>query len=217
MRSKFVKLEEHASKHAFPQHWLFWQSRQLPKTALSTLKCLILSCNFSVRVIRSQSSFKTNLKYIFEIIISANTVVQLFLSMISCGMNQYFINKDAEKLLVPFALLKKVLSLLVNSSVTEINCRSLDDSGTIKKFHNFLLRHTLKNCPKISKIELRCESNLTHLTICEPEFLPVERFKNSWADLRSIKSRNEYICSVDTLKYIQENFPNIESVLFTNK
>jgi N-acetylglutamate synthase-like GNAT family acetyltransferase len=213
MRSKFVKLEEHASKHAFPQHWLFWQSRQLPKTALSTLKCLILSCNFSVRLV---SNLLEKNGLILKLI-SANTLVQRFLSMISSGIYQYNVNRDTENLLVPFALMKKVPSLLVNSSVTEINCRAFADNSTNKNIHNFLLQHALKNCPVLSKIELRCERKLTSLTIREPEFLPVERFKNSWADLKSIKSRNEYICSVDTLKYIQENFPNIESVIFTNK
>jgi predicted lipase len=134
--------------------------------------------------------------------------------MITSGIYQYNVNGDTKNLLIPFALMKKVLSLLVNSSVTEINCRAFADNSTNKKIHNFLLQHTLKNCPKLSKIELRCERKLTSLTFREPEFLPVERFKNSWADLKSIKSRNEYICSVDTLKYIQENFPSIESVIY---
>jgi hypothetical protein len=111
-----------------------------------------------------------------------------------------------KKLLIPFTeaqLVQKLLGLLVNSSVTELNCAVLDNPRA-GNFSDFLLKHALKKCPKISKIELM--NRYYH-----ERMLPVERFKLSWNNLKSIKSRG-YFCNEDTFQLILENFPNIESV-----
>jgi hypothetical protein len=116
-------------------------------------------------------------------------------------------------LFIPFAEahLTKVLGLLVNPSVTELNCTAFDHNVTVsREVNNFLVKHALKNCPNITKIELRHEKPLVSRQ--NRDTLPVECFKASWNNLKSIKSHNDYICNDDTLKFIQENFPNIESV-----
>jgi hypothetical protein len=115
-----------------------------------------------------------------------------------------------EKLLIPFTKarsIKVLLGLLVNPSVTELDCAVLDSNPQAGNFSDFLLKHALKNCPKISKIEL------TNPNRYNPEqMLPVECFILSWNNLQSINSF-DYICDEKTVKLIQENFPNIESVI----
>jgi len=138
-------------------------------------------------------------------------LVQQLLSTIASGMGQCNVNMEADKMLIPLQYLTKVLGLLVNPSVTEINCTVLDSVNS-RKFNNFLLKHTLKNCPKISKIELMNKKAFMHL-LGKRDILPVDLFKKSWSDLKSIRSRNDYLSTDDTLKFIQENFPNIESVI----
>jgi hypothetical protein len=130
---------------------------------------------------------------------AANALVQQLLSVIASD----------EMLLISFTKaqsVQKLLGLLVNSSVTELDCSVLDSNPQAGNFSDFLLNHALKNCPKISKIELKNHYRYNH-----EQMLPVERFKLSWNNLQSIKSF-DYICNEKTLKLIQENFPNIESV-----
>jgi hypothetical protein len=131
--------------------------------------------------------------------------------MIASSIHQYNDNMEANKLLIPMPQLTKVLSLLVNSSVTEINCSAFGKKSDemSRKFNHFLLKHTLKNCPKINKVKLLSKKPFFHL-LGKLEILPVELFKKSWNDVKSIKSHTEYLCTDDTLKFIQENFPNIE-------
>jgi hypothetical protein len=104
-------------------------------------------------------------------------------------------------------LVINLLSLLVNPSVIELNCAVLDSNTSYGTFNDFLLKHALKNCPKISKIKLTNR----HYRYNHEHMLPVERFKLSWNNLKSIKSRS-YICNEKTFKFILENFPDIESV-----
>jgi len=147
-----------------------------------------------------------------------SVVVQQFLPMISSGMAQLNINKEVDK--VPH--LTKVLSLLLNPYVTELNCKLFNRISSYSLlFNNFLLRHTLKNCPNISKIELSTHRErptpFRVNTELDQEILPVELFKKSWNNLKSIKSQNDYHCNEDTLKFILENFPNIESVIWFSR
>jgi hypothetical protein len=139
---------------------------------------------------------------------AANTLVQQILSVIASD----------KKLLIPFTearSIKVLLSLLVNSSVTELNCAVLDRNTSYGNFNDFLLKHALKNCPKISKIELTNPYKVYNYDYVQEYMLPVESLKMSWNNLRSIKIV-DYICNEKTLKLIQENYPNIESViLFT--
>jgi hypothetical protein len=120
-----------------------------------------------------------------------------------------------EKLLILFTearSIKKLLGLLVNPSVTELDCAVLDSNPQAGNFSDFLLKHALKNCPKISKIELINSSNSFKLNKKRAS-LPVLRLKRSWTDLICIKSHNGYTCNEKTLKLILENFPKIESVI----
>jgi hypothetical protein len=131
--------------------------------------------------------------------------------MIASGIYQFKVNaKSLDKMLIPFPLLTKVLSLLLNSSVTELDC-TVFDSYYSQNFSNFLFKHALSNCPKINKITLMDEK-LLMLDNRSHDILPVELFKGSWNNLRSIHSRQWYLCTDHTLKFIQENYPNIESV-----
>jgi hypothetical protein len=150
---------------------------------------------------------------------AANTVVQQFLSLIASGTSQFNVNLDADQLIIPLPHLTEVLSLLVNPSVTELDCTVFDSSSSNRKFNNFLVKHALQNCPNIRKIELRNQLCATFKPHQHRDTLPVECFKRSWNNLTSIKSRDDFICNEDTLKFIQENFPNIESVyiIFTSE
>jgi hypothetical protein len=133
-------------------------------------------------------------------LLAANTLVQQLLSVIASD----------KKLLIPFTearSIKVLLGLLVNPSVTELDCAVLDSNPQAGNFSDFLLKHALKNCPKISKIELTNHYRYNH-----EQMLPVERFKLSWNNLQSINSF-DYMCNEKTVKLIQENFPNIESVI----
>jgi hypothetical protein len=131
--------------------------------------------------------------------------VQQILSTIASGIDIYDEEETDAKSLIPLTQLNKVLSLLVNPSVTELDCTVFDIifSDDNRKFNNLLLKHALKNCPKISKIVFFKSFD------CYKE-LPVKHFKQSWNNLISIKT--DYVCNEDTLKLIKENFPNIESV-----
>jgi hypothetical protein len=112
------------------------------------------------------------------------------------------------------AKLIRLLDLLVNPSVTELNCTVFDSSFfRSRKFNNFLLVHALKNCPKISKIEFRNKQfRSSDLVKKKIDKLPIKCFKNSWNNLTSIKCQKDFIVNDNTLKLILENFPNIESV-----
>jgi hypothetical protein len=119
---------------------------------------------------------------------TANTVVQHFLTMIASGTGTRNINMEADKMLIPLTHLKKVLALLVNPSVTEINCTLFDNiRANSQKFNNFLLKHSLENCPKISKIDFM-NSKPSNKFDTKRNVLPIERFKKSWNDLKSIKT-----------------------------
>jgi hypothetical protein len=100
----------------------------------------------------------------------------------------------------------------VNPNVIELNCTVFDCSSDRRAFNNLLLKHALKNCPKIRKIELMNSSNSFKLNKKRVS-LPVQRLKRSWTDLVCIKSHNGFTCNEKTLKLILENFPNIESVI----
>jgi hypothetical protein len=140
------------------------------------------------------------------LLFTANTVVQKFLSTLSSGTK----DKDEDKMLIPLQYVYQFLRLLVNPSVTEINCSGFDCYKSSRNVHNFLLRHALENCPKISKVTFMDKGLCRYPK--SGEILPVERFKRSWNNLTSIKTHNDLICKEDTLKFIQQNFPNIESV-----
>jgi len=147
----------------------------------------------------------TKINYLF----AANTLVQQLLSMIILETNQLIIDSD-KMLNIPLSHLTKVLGLLVNTSVTELDCTVFDSSSDSHNFNNFLLEHALKNCPQISKIELMNSGKLFNR---KQNILPVAHFKKSWSDLKIIKS-HDYICNEKALKLIQQSFPNIESVIF---
>jgi hypothetical protein len=132
--------------------------------------------------------------------LAANAVVQQFLSMLA--LDKFDFKKEVDKMLIPLAHLTKVLGLLVNPTVTEIHCASFVSIGGNRKFNNFLLKHALENCPKISNIEYLSKSNS-----CS-----VERLKKSWDNLKSIKSE-DLICKEITLKLIKKKIPNLESVV----
>jgi len=136
---------------------------------------------------------------------AANPMVVRFLSMIAASNND-----EADKMLIPFRHLTKVLGLLVNPSITELDCTAFDGSSGTRKINNFLLEHALKHCLKIRKIKL-LNSNSFRMT-SKRDQLPVKRFKSSWSNLTIIKSHNDYMCNEKTLKLIRENFPNIELV-----
>jgi hypothetical protein len=139
---------------------------------------------------------------------AANTLVQQILSVIAS--DKKLLNSFTEARLV-----QNLLSLLVNPSVTELNCSVLDSNPRAGNFSDFLLKHAMKNCPKISKIELTNPYKLYNYDNVQEYMLPVESLKMSWNNLRSIKLV-DYICNEKTVKLIQENFPNMESVfLFT--
>jgi hypothetical protein len=136
-------------------------------------------------------------------------VVQKFLSMIAASIVPgYLYNKEVE-LLVPVPHLAKVLKLLVNPSVTELDCTAFDKySDGRRTFNKVLLLHALKNCPRISKIEFRNIDTWNPANIS----LGVWHFKKSWDNLKSIKTQADYLFDEDSLKFIQENIQNIESV-----
>jgi hypothetical protein len=143
---------------------------------------------------------------------AANSVVQQFLSMIAIGIHHFSTFAQEEKLLIPMPLLTKVLGQLVNPNVTELNCMLFDnsifeiDNSCFNKDNDFLAEHALKNCPKISKIGF---NHLKPLMVGgKPQELPVELLKKSWINLRTIKTTN-FICKENTLKLIQQNFPNL--------
>jgi hypothetical protein len=77
---------------------------------------------------------------------AANALVQQLLSVIAS--DEMLLNSFTETQSV-----QNLLSLLVNPSVTELNCAVLDSNTSYGNFNDFLLKHALKNCPKISKIE----------------------------------------------------------------
>jgi hypothetical protein len=137
---------------------------------------------------------------------AANAVVQQFLSTIASGMGEFVKNFDADKMLIPLPHMAKVLTLLMNSCVTELDCTVFDHFTGVHKFNNLLLEHSLKNCPAMSKIKFKNKDSTEF-----PDILPVEQFKKSWNDLKSLKSQ-DFICNEQTLEFIQENFPDIESV-----
>jgi len=125
-----------------------------------------------------------------------------------------FASSKKDACLHPY-LTKEELGLLVNPSVTELNCLLFNSISKGPIFSNFLLDHALENCPKITKIELlnrwrRCDRK----TI---DTLPVQLFKYRWNNLKSLKCYNDFIVYDNTLRFIQENFPNIESVLLFKK
>lgn len=156
-------------------------------------------------------------KTMIYIFFAANTVVQQFLSMIASGMGISNADMDAKKMLIPLPHLSEVLKQLLNPYVTELDCTLFDKvTCNAKKYNNLLLKHALKNCPKISKIYVANPKSAVYLPPEQvTDQLPVERFKQSWDNLKSINiSRHDYICDENTLKLIQENCPNIESVAF---
>lgn len=143
--------------------------------------------------------------------------MQQFLSMIASGMGICNADMDAKKMLIPLPHLSKVLKQLLNPYVTELDCTLFDEVlCNAKKYNNLLLKHALKNCPKISKIYVANPKPSVYMLadqVTDP--LPVELFKQSWNNLKSINSsRRDYICDENTLKLIQESCPNIESVAF---
>jgi hypothetical protein len=150
-------------------------------------------------------------------------VVQNLWSMIASGIGKF--NIDMNKVeLVPLPDLTKVLRLLLNPNVTEFNCTVFDSiEFESPKFNNFLLKHALENCPKISKIALLNKSGIRIPFKKQQFLLPIERFQQSWNNLLSIQTSQEddhgsYSCTDDfcnehTLEVIQQNFPNIELVL----
>jgi hypothetical protein len=147
----------------------------------------------------------TDKNYLF----AANTLVQQLLSMIVLDTNKLKVVESDKVLNITLSHLTKVLGLLVNTSVTELDCTVFDSSSNSHNFNNFLLEHALKNCPQISKIELMNSGKLFNR---KQNILPVAHFKKSWTDLKIIKS-HDYICNEKALKLIQESIPNIEYVL----
>jgi hypothetical protein len=123
--------------------------------------------------------------------------------MIAASKNDY-----GNIMLIPaLPHLTKVLSLLVNPSVTELDCTVYDGSFSYAKINNLLMKHALQNCPNIRKINFgRVEDDIREYQ----KRMPIERLKKSWNNLKSIKTEGYYY-EEDTLKFIQENFPNIES------
>jgi len=114
--------------------------------------------------------------------------------------------EDQEKMFIPLPLLTKVFGVLVNPSVTELNCIAfVRDSEQC--FNNFLLEHALENCPQIRKISL--ENNDKLFEKKHNNNLPVELFIKSWRNLTYIKAHT-FICNEKALKLIQKSFPNIE-------
>jgi hypothetical protein len=111
--------------------------------------------------------------------------------------------------------LMRLLDLLVNPYVTELNCAVFNKIRLIRtrKFNDFLLVHALKNCPKISRIEFGNKQSLSlDMFRQKIDILAIECFKNSWNNLTSIKCQEDFIVDENALKLIQENFPNIELV-----
>jgi hypothetical protein len=138
----------------------------------------------------------------------ANTLVQKLLSVTVLDTNQLNEDDSDEMLSIPLSHLTKVLGLLVNQSVTELDCTAF--LSKVHNFNSFLLEHALKNCPKISKISLMNSGKLFNK---KQNILPVAHFKKSWSNLTIIISHDNYICNEKALKLIQESFPNIESVI----
>ena len=144
---------------------------------------------------------------------TANTVVQKFLHTISgmdCGPSN--ICMEPEDMLIPLKHLTKVLGLLLNPFITELDFTIFDRLPFTPNYIIFLMEYALDNCPKISKIKLM--DTLIYTFYKERNLLPVERFKQSWNNLKSISCHEDYICIDETLKLIQENIPNIESVIY---
>jgi hypothetical protein len=140
-------------------------------------------------------------------------VVQKFLCTIASSMvrTPYWNYKRVE-LLIPKTHLPEFLSLLLNPSVTELDCTAFDIySGCSPKYNRFLLMHALENCPKISKIEF-WKTDSASWSPSSRQAVPVRFFKKSWNNLKSIKTQADYLFNKKSLKFIQENFPNIESV-----
>jgi len=139
--------------------------------------------------------------------------VQKILSMISSGIYRCYVNRESQDImLIPFPLLTRVLSVLVNSSTTELDC-TVFDSAYSRNLNNFLLEHALLHCPKISKIKMMNSHTLdAPLGRRNEVILPVEFFKSRWSNLRGINSSHWYLCTEFNLWFIRENFPDIESV-----
>jgi hypothetical protein len=120
------------------------------------------------------------------------------------------INRRAEdKVRIPLIHLTQLLGQLVNPSVTELDCTLFDYSrANSRALKSELLANAVENCPNISKIKLA----RTDLLSWNNSFMiPVERLKKSWDNLKSINTAfNQYKCTEDNLKFIQENIPNIE-------
>lgn len=144
---------------------------------------------------------------------AANSVVQQFLSMIASGLGRNNARMDPDKMLIPLSLLPKMLKLLLNPFITELDCTAFDNILSDKcKISKILLKHALKNCPKISKINCFNINGKKLRGQRITDLLPIELFKQSWSNLKSITSICGYSCNEDTFKLIRENFPNIESV-----
>jgi hypothetical protein len=139
----------------------------------------------------------------------ANTLVQQFLSIIASrrSLPWEFGMGGVDQMLIPEEHLIKMLGLLVNPSITELDCTIFNEHRNLRKVNNFLLEHSLKNCPNILKIKF--ENNFKYPLFSE---LPIECFKKSWFNLRSINIRScrTLFSNEDTLKFIQENFPNMK-------
>jgi hypothetical protein len=138
---------------------------------------------------------------------TANTVVQQFLPMLAFERNE-----KKGIMLIHWSHLTKVLAVLVNPMVTEINCASFQTTVGVLTYNDFLVEHALKNCPKISKIKFL--SRPSRFACKNPLIvLPAERLKKSWSNLTSINASG-YFCDENTLKLMLDNFPSIESVYY---
>jgi hypothetical protein len=141
---------------------------------------------------------------------AANTLVQKLLPLIIPDLTN--LRREAQKKFIH--PLTKVLGLLVNPSVTELDCYELLDCklDIYQELNSFLVEHALNNCPDIRKITLMAWEQHE-----QKHILPVCRLKKSWNNLKSINvGYLSLTCNEDTLKLIQENFPNIESVFRLN-
>jgi hypothetical protein len=146
------------------------------------------------------SEFKAILLKYRNYLFAANTLVQKFVYL----LNMY---QEKNQLLIPLPHLIELLTQLLNPSVTQLDLTLFRRISNANKI--LLLNHALKKCPKIGKIKLmefNCY-NYGELQI----LLPAEVFHKSWNNLKVVNcTADDYIAPAETLKFIQENMPNIE-------
>lgn len=134
-------------------------------------------------------------------ILSANTLVQKFLLKIKETRSR------SNYRLIPKSDELEMVKMLLNPNVTEFDALAFNDYS--RSSDEVYYRHALENCPRLTKVG----KGSPVIYQRHWEDLPVNELK-TWTNLKHFNMKGFY-CRDETMRQLQENCPQLESVKFT--